>query len=118
MNTATEANLAAVRYHCARAAKRAVERPARLTTATVTLSIPLGYPRTDQPLFLDRDTIDEIEFRYDADQCDVDEAMLDAFRAHGYDHAAQYNWIREGEREWRAVVEGTLIYIAEVEVAS
>ena len=76
--------------------------------AQVTLAIPLGYPRADQPMHLDRSVIDEVEF--DAAECDFAEALGDA----GYLELVRANWIRESANEWRAVVDGKVIYVAEV----
>lgn len=76
--------------------------------AQVTLSLPGGYNRIDDPLHLDRSVIDEVEF--DADQCSFYEALGDA----GYTHLVHANWIQESRSEWRAVVDGRIIYVAEV----
>lgn len=79
-----------------------------MAQATVTLSIPDGYNRADQPLHLDRFVIDEIEF--DGDECTFAEALGDA----GYPHLVGCNWVHYSGNEWRAYRDGRVAYIAEV----
>lgn len=80
--------------------------------ARVTLSVPAGYNRADQPCHLDRSVVDEIEF--DADQMSFAEALGDA----GYLELVIANWIYESESELRCVVDRRVIWIAEVDLGS
>ena len=76
--------------------------------AQVTLAIPLGYPRADQPMYLDRSVIDEVEF--DAAECDFAEALGDA----GYLELVNRNWLHYGGNEWRVYADRRVVYVAEV----
>lgn len=76
--------------------------------ASVSLAIPMGFPRIDQPDYLERDVVDEVEF--DADQCSFYEALGDA----GYVHLVHANWLHYGGNEWRTYVDGRVGYVAEV----
>lgn len=76
--------------------------------ATATLYSPAGFNRADQPLALDRDLIDEVDF--DADECLFFEALEDA----GYTELGRANWIHYGGNEWRVYDGRRVAYIAEV----
>jgi hypothetical protein len=90
--------------------------------AQVTLSLPAGYHRADDPTHLDVDMLDEVEFN--ADECLFYEALTDA----GYHEAGNAKWTHygtnlsgthfhgktSGAALWIASRDGKVIYVAEV----
>ena len=107
MNTGTQANLAAIHHHCARALERPAPVSTRSTsTARVILSLADGYNRWGDAE-LDLSVIDDVAF--DGDTVHFSEALGDA----GYRDLIDANWIAEGKDEFRALVAGR-IYVAEV----
>lgn len=82
--------------------------------ARVTLSVPTGCDRVDQPLHLDRSVVDEFDVDHNPDECDLDEALCSALKAEGYLELARANWIYESPSELRCVVDRRVLWIAEV----
>ena len=83
-----------------------------MAQATVTLSTPAGYHRADDPMHLDVDMIDEVEF--DADECLFSEALTAA----GYHEAGNAEWTHygtaNGAKVWIAACDGRILYVAAV----